>query len=319
MFKQDFKYYKSKKPPPDFCNVLDFNNDTNLPENKINVENPLQISEEIIFTLIPPKDWCAFELKSNSGLIFIKNPFTTIGQRYWISRCLKDYTKKPNKLNIDVHNYLSGEQNWWDYCQKLEDDKFTEKLRWATLGYHHNWDTKVYSEGNKTEFPKDLAILCNFIANCLKLGQFKAEAAIVNFYHMDSTLSGHTDHSEKNLDAPLFSFSFGQSAVFLIGGSSMDDKPTPLFLNSGDIVIMTKKSRLSFHGVPKILPAPSNNPWSIKLYNLNRPNIYYNLDNETLKISSNYNLWKPFENYINKSRININVRQVNNYDQPNKE
>jgi alkylated DNA repair dioxygenase AlkB len=28
----------------------------------------------------------------------------------------------------------------------------------------------------------------------------------VNYYHMDSTLSGHTDNSEQNKEAPLFSF-----------------------------------------------------------------------------------------------------------------
>ena len=26
------------------------------------------------------------------------------------------------------------------------DSFILQKLRWATLGYHHNWDTKVYPE-----------------------------------------------------------------------------------------------------------------------------------------------------------------------------
>ena len=34
---------------------------------------------------------------------------------------------------------------------------------------------------------------------------FRAEAAIVNYYHLDSSLSGHTDHSEKDLTQPLLS------------------------------------------------------------------------------------------------------------------
>ena len=34
---------------------------------------------------------------------------------------------------------------------------------------------------------------------------FEPEAAIVNYYHLDSTLSGHTDHSEKDLSVPLLS------------------------------------------------------------------------------------------------------------------
>lgn len=47
--------------------------------------------------------------------------------------------------------------------------------------------------------------MCEFFANVLGFTQFTSEAAIVNYYHMDSTLSGHTDHSEPNLNAPLFS------------------------------------------------------------------------------------------------------------------
>lgn len=65
---------------------------------------------------------------------------------------------------------------------------------------------KVYSEESKNDFPDDLQHLSRFIANLLGYNNFNAEAAIVNFYHMNSTLSGHTDHSEKNLDAPLLSF-----------------------------------------------------------------------------------------------------------------
>lgn len=55
-------------------------------------------------------------------------------------------------------------------------------------------------------FPVDLALLTNIFATTLGFHDFKAEAAIVNFYHMDSILSGHTDHSEQNFEAPLFSF-----------------------------------------------------------------------------------------------------------------
>jgi alkylated DNA repair protein alkB family protein 1 len=38
----------------------------------------------------------------------------------------------------------------------------------------------------------------------------------VNYYHMDSTLAGHTDHSELNKEAPLFSFRW----FYLISGES---------------------------------------------------------------------------------------------------
>lgn len=67
---------------------------------------------------------------------------------------------------------------------------------------------QIYSESSKDVFPADLTELCQYVASAIGFKDFNAEAAIVNFYHMDSTLSGHTDHSEDNLEAPLFSFRY---------------------------------------------------------------------------------------------------------------
>lgn len=84
--------------------------------------------------------------------------------------------------------------------------KSLDKLRWATLGYHHNWDTKIYTEENKSLFPEDLAQLGKHFATALGYPSFEAHSAIVNFYHPGSTLSGHVDSSEVDLNAPLLSF-----------------------------------------------------------------------------------------------------------------
>lgn len=76
------------------------------------------------------------------GLIYIKNPFTKVGQRFWIRKCLEEYPRKPNKLNIDIEsNYI----DWWAECHRNTGTNkiLLKKLRWTTLGYHHNWDTKV--------------------------------------------------------------------------------------------------------------------------------------------------------------------------------
>lgn len=53
------------------------------------------------------------------GLIFISNPFTPCGQKYWMKRCIVDYTKKPNRLNIDAHHCLDVEEDWWTTVNKL--------------------------------------------------------------------------------------------------------------------------------------------------------------------------------------------------------
>lgn len=57
----------------------------------------------------------------------------------------------------------------------------------------------------KGDFPNDLSLLCSYFTKSLGFDNFNAEAAIINYYHLDSTLSGHTDHSEQNLEAPLIS------------------------------------------------------------------------------------------------------------------
>lgn len=143
-----------------------------------------------------------------AGLIFIKNPFTTLGQRYWIVRALRNFTSKPNRTNLDIFDYLSENEDWWETCQSKQDCNLLKKLRWSTLGYHHNWDTKQYTEEAKNEFPEDLSHLTQFIGTVLGYKDYSPEAAIVNFYHMNSTLSGHTDHSENDLEAPLISIRY---------------------------------------------------------------------------------------------------------------
>ena len=52
------------------------------------------------------------------------------------------------------------------------------------------------------------------------------EAAIVNYYPLGGSMGGHTDHYELDLSWPLVSISFGQTAVFLIGGKTRNVKPT---------------------------------------------------------------------------------------------
>ncbi|CAL8068554.1 unnamed protein product [Orchesella dallaii] len=301
-----------------------------------------------------PKEWQVAELTFPKGLIVIKNPFTPIGQRYWISRTLLDFPHHVDYItNMDnlnrLHKIKEGKpvNKLADFKLDVCDRNFYSKLRWVTFGYHHDWNTKVYSEERRSKFPEDLADMVGYISQILGFSNFKAEAAIANYYHMDSTLSGHVDRSEVNQGAPLFSLSYGQSAIFLIGGKTKNERPQPVLLQSGDIAIMSGESRLSYHGVPKILPA-SSETWNmndvtypkpespdrqdshkrIKLYDAcntvtvdsTSPLSPYEHDCEHFKTTINdqsvlcrlQNMkWTPFlQNYISKSRINLNIRQV---------
>lgn len=158
--------------------------------------------------------------------MIIKNPFTAVGQRYWISKLLRDYTKSnPNNLLPSRFKKKVIEDVWHSLTSESDEQQkrlIKKSMRWTTLGYHYDWTNKVYLETSKDDFPRELESLVKVIADCLGFPDYKSEAAIINFYPVGTTLSAHTDHSEFFLDSPLFSFSFGQPAIFLIGGKERD-------------------------------------------------------------------------------------------------
>lgn len=254
-------------------------------------------------------DWKIYSLKKCPGLIIIKNPFTSLGQRYYIKKLLKDYTKDhPNNLLESRFKQNVIKDFWTSWIEEVDQQQkrlIKKSMRWTTLGYHYDWTNKVYNEQNKDEFPEELSKLISIFAHVLNFNDFISEAAIINFYHIGTTLSAHTDHSEI-CDAPLFSISFGQSAVFLIGGTSKDDDAIPILLNSGDVVVMSGESRFKYHAVPRIFESNSK-PWnedqSSSSCNLNPNDLNECLCQET---------WSQFELYLSDSRINVNVRQYKN-------
>ena len=259
------------------------------------------------------KEWKIYKFNSRSGLILIKNPFTSLGQKYWIRKLLKSYTKYPNPNNLLPEQFQENERHdFWTAINEDGDDKrkkvVKKAMRWSTLGYHYNWTDKVYNEEFKNEFPDELGLLISTIAKSLGFESFKPEAAIVNFYPLGSTLAPHTDHSEFYLKSPLFSISFGQSAIFLIGGKTREEQPLALFLNSGDILIMSEESRLCYHAVPRVFKNPNKCSWNADSDNSSQCS---DLNHTELQECNNENIWMQYDEYLIDSRINVNVRQVN--------
>jgi aryl-alcohol dehydrogenase-like predicted oxidoreductase len=84
-------------------------------------------------------------------------------------------------------------------------------------------------------------------------GPIEPESVIVNYYALGSTMGGHIDDGEEDLDAPLVSVSLGRPAIFLIGGKTKAELPSAIWLRSGDVVIMSGRARRCVHGVPRIL------------------------------------------------------------------
>ncbi|XP_070494095.1 nucleic acid dioxygenase ALKBH1 [Chironomus tepperi] len=302
-----FKYYKSKDKLPSLDDVIDCSENNKHAVDKFTID----INKEIPnIGLKDLSDWNIYSLKDCPGLIIIKNPFTSLGQRYYIKKLLKDYTKNhPNNLLESRFKENVIKDFWTSWTEEVDQQQknlIKKSMRWTTLGYHYDWTNKVYNEENKDEFPEELSRLVSVFAEVLNFNNFISEAAIINFYHIGSTLSAHTDHSEI-CHAPLFSISFGQSAVFLMGGSFKDADAVPILLNSGDVVIMSGRSRLNYHAVPRIFESESQT-WN---ENDDTKNCSV-LNPDDLKECISKESWKQFEKYLMDSRINVNVRQYKN-------
>ena len=142
-FRLKFKYYKRKKPPPSFDNVIDPSKsdhtklfDTLHNTETADVDNNIEDAHTNNV-----KDWKIAKFKSSPGLVFISNVFSKDDQLYWASKCLKDYSSDTYKRNIDHPSLNISVSNWWEESQR--DKSLEDKLRWSTLGYHHDWETKV--------------------------------------------------------------------------------------------------------------------------------------------------------------------------------
>ncbi|XP_028396345.1 nucleic acid dioxygenase ALKBH1-like isoform X2 [Dendronephthya gigantea] len=310
-FRREFKRYKQRKPPPDFSDVIDFEVEESWKGRKCCCglqDQEIEKTDIVELGLNDIDAWKCYEIDGYKGFKIIVNAFTPSCQMQWIRKCVENYPEKPNVCNLDA-NVEIGNKNLWklyeEYCL-LSEDKCNEQrstiskplmdqLRWVTLGYHYNWNTKKYSKDHSSTFPYDLGNLAKTISRVLGYSCFTAEAAIINYYHMNSTLSGHTDHSEYDLTAPLFSISFGQSCIFLLGGKTLDDAPCAMFLRSGDVIVMSGDSRLAYHAVPRILRHQDFT--SV----LTQNNKHETCEEHTLRC---------LERYLSYSRINVNIRQV---------
>lgn len=105
---------------------------------------------------------------------------------------------------------------------------------------------------------------------------------------------------------PVVSSSFGQSAVFLLGGVSRQDPPTAMYMHSGDVMVMSGQSRLLYHAVPRILPAPRGRPAVERegCVLASSPR-----DGAVVEPVSEED-WAVCSRYVQSSRVNVTVRQV---------
>ncbi|XP_051503225.1 nucleic acid dioxygenase ALKBH1-like isoform X2 [Myxocyprinus asiaticus] len=316
-FRKLFKFYKRRNPPPDFSEVVNFSKP--LSNDKVFTcelnSSPVSEQELSKVGLRPVKDWRSFGLHGYPGFIFISNPFLPGSQQYWVKQCLKSYPQKPNVCNLDMHMSSAETENIWERSidairrkgsGKREPKTLLEKLRWVTLGYHYDWNSKTYTPDYYTPFPKELHSLSHKVSEACGFPGFNAESGILNYYRSDSSLGIHVDESELDHTRPLLSFSFGQTAVFLLGGAKREDCPTAMFMHSGDIMVMSGASRLLYHAVPCIVPAPAGKGLPPCL----GQRLEREVQSDDIIQSVSEEDWEVCSWYLQTSRVNVTIRQV---------
>jgi alkylated DNA repair protein alkB family protein 1 len=191
------------------------------------------------------------------GLFILPQYFSFEEQKYWLHNALYEYPKS----SIYANNLVALDKT-------IETTTYTKNLRWCRLGESYDWNTASYQDSAnkpKSNFPLDLEecikkiifqvanIDTNNNTQKVKYDGYKPEVAFINYYPIGTYMMAHQDKSENTYDRPLVSISLGCSCIFLIGSNNRNDKPYAFCLHSGDVICMTAESRLSFHGVPKIL------------------------------------------------------------------
>jgi alkylated DNA repair protein (DNA oxidative demethylase) len=83
------------------------------------------------------------------------------------------------------------------------------------------------------------------------------EACLINYYGPDAKMGLHQDRDEEDFDAPIVSFSLGDTAMFRIGGAERGGKTTSLKLHSGDGIVFGGPARLVYHGIDRIFAGTS--------------------------------------------------------------
>jgi alkylated DNA repair protein alkB family protein 1 len=139
-FRQKFKYYKQRVPAPVLADLVD-------PHNPLWDNSFTECSSQRVpaqsggLRMTPPETWRLRSSRVSPGFHIVSGALAPEHQLYWAVRCLKDYSSPPSRRNIDAVCPEIGD--WFAEAVAARGAGVTDKLRWATMGYHHNWDTKV--------------------------------------------------------------------------------------------------------------------------------------------------------------------------------
>jgi DNA oxidative demethylase len=137
-------------------------------------------------------------------------------------------------------------------------------VRMLSLGRHWNALTYKYETQRSDidglpvpRLPSRWAEMANRAAADAGFGM-DADLCIVNWYVTGSRMGLHQDKDESpaSLEAgiPIVSFSIGDTARFLFGGSRRKERAEAIALASGDAFVFGGRARLTYNGVSGVAP-----------------------------------------------------------------
>mmetsp|Transcript_15061 Transcript_15061/g.26608 ORF Transcript_15061/g.26608 Transcript_15061/m.26608 type:complete len:408 (-) Transcript_15061:93-1316(-) len=205
-----------------------------------------------------------------SGVFLCPHALNSTQQRSLLRAVVSQWALPPNRSNLWPNLASESElrQGLADFAEG-KPDTVVERLRWVTLGHQYDWTAREYLPASEAPpLPPELCALAEAAAAAVPLPPDAAarpfEAAICNIYHAvrrpSDRLGGHRDDVEPDVASPLVSVSLGLPCIFLLGGETRAEKPTPILLRSGSILVLAGRARQAFHGVPAVLVPPALQP-----------------------------------------------------------
>ena len=102
--------------------------------------------------------------------------------------------------------------------------------------------------------PDIMLTLAQRAATSAGYNNFQPDVCLINRYAAGARMGLHQDRDERNLTAPIVSFSLGLPATFIWGGFERSGKTRRFTLQHGDALVWGGVDRLRFHGVSALKP-----------------------------------------------------------------
>ena len=78
------------------------------------------------------------------------------------------------------------------------------------------------------------------------------DCCLINFYGQGARMGLHQDKDEADFGFPVVSVSLGDDGLFRVGGTQRGGKTKSIWLQSGDVAVLSGAARLAYHGVDRI-------------------------------------------------------------------